>query len=109
MVDFKELIIPFLIGGIIVASIKFAAISLNNPKLAAIFAVPIGLFSIYFLEKDEHVKQYVGSYFSVIITTLIAIIFFYFLYTKTNISKNLVLLLSILVWIVLAVGKYFLF
>ena len=47
--EIKSLIIPFLLGGTVIAGVKFAATHLDDPALAAIIGgVPTGLISIYF-------------------------------------------------------------
>lgn len=100
MSEIKELIIPFLLGGTIIAGVKFAATHLKNPAIAAILGgLPTGLISIYFLTSDKTIG-YSKNYFNVTLCLLTAILVFYLLQIYTNISKNIILLIAMCVWIV---------
>lgn len=84
MSEVKDLIVPFLLGGTIIAGVKFAATHLDNPALAAMLGgLPTGLISIYFLAQEETIG-YAKNYFHVTLCLLTAIMVFYLLsvYTK---------------------------
>ena len=99
MSQIKDLIIPFLLGGTIIAGVKFAATHLNNPALAAMLGgLPTGLISIYFLTQDKTIG-YAKNYFHVTLCLLTAIMVFYLLSIYTKIDKNFVVLIALLVWV----------
>lgn len=98
MSELKGLIIPFLLGGSIISSVKFAAIKLNNPALAAILgAIPTGLISVYFLTKKNSIS-YSENYFYITLILSIIILLFYLLNIHTKLNKNTILFFSLLAW-----------
>lgn len=102
----KELIIPFLIGGSVITGVKFMAVHLDNPALAAIFGgLPTGLISIYFLTSDKSIG-YAHNYFYVTLILSVAIMTFYILHVHTKMNKNIVLSIALLTWIVLVFVRY---
>jgi hypothetical protein len=106
MSESKTLIIPFLLGGTIISSVKFAATNLNNPALSAIIGgLPIGLLSIYFLSSEKSI-DYAQNYFYVTLALSSAIIIFYSIHVHTNLHKNSVLLIAIFAWIILVLIRY---
>jgi hypothetical protein len=101
----KNLIIPFLSGGILVATIKYVANVVKNPRIAAaIGAFPIGLFSIYFLTNSE-VSSYSINYFEMLIILLIVSMLFIYLFHYLKINKNTSYILSIISWMILTIFK----
>jgi len=102
----QELLIPFLIGGTVIAGVKFAATHLENPVLAAIIGgMPTGLISIYFITRERSIG-YSQNYFFVTLSLLTSIMIFYTLSIYTNLSKNLVLLISLLSWAAMVGIRY---
>ena len=98
MTSLKGLIAPFIIGGTVIAGVKYASTHIKNPAIAAIIGgVPTGLISIYFLSDDESLK-YAHNYFFVTLSLLAAIALFYTLYTHTNISRNLSVGIALIFW-----------
>lgn len=101
----KNLIIPFLSGGILVATIKYIASVVKNPRIAAaIGTFPIGLFSIYFLTNSE-VSSYSINYFEMLIILLIVSMIFIYLFHYLKINKNTSYILSIISWMILTIVK----
>lgn len=108
MSQINNLIIPFFLGGIVMAGVKFVSTHINNTGLAAIIGgLPTGLLAIYFVS-DQKSLGYAHNYFYVTLSLLIAILVFYFVHRYTKISKNIVLLISILTWASLVGIHYFL-
>jgi hypothetical protein len=106
MSDLKGLIIPFLIGGSVIAGVKFAATHLDNPALAAILGgLPTGLISIYFLTSSKSIG-YAHDYFYVTLILATAILTFYLLHIHTKMDKNVILLISLISWASLVVARY---
>lgn len=104
----KEVLVPFLIGGTIVASVKFAATHLDNPALAAILGgLPTGLLSIYFLTYDK-TKDYAMNYFFVTLILATSIALFYILRTHTKLSKNAIWGIAVATWVTLVALRYLL-
>lgn len=98
----ENLIVPFLSGGILVATIKYVVSVVKDPSIAAaIGAFPIGLFSMYFLTNSE-VASYSINYLQMILVILATAIIFIFLYHYLKLSKNTAYVLSILSWMILA-------
>jgi len=94
----KNLGIPFLIGGTVIAGVKYASIHIKNPAVAAIIGgIPTGLLSIYFISDDKTLK-YAHNYFFVTLSLLAAIAIFYTLHTYTNMSKNTIWIISLICW-----------
>lgn len=104
--NIKDLIIPFLIGGTIIAGVKFAATHFANPTLAAIIGgVPTGLLAIYFLSRQKAVS-YSYEYLHIGLVLVASVAVFHALITRTNMSKNTILIISILTWLSLASLRY---
>ena len=102
----RNLVVPFLVGGTTVASVKFAASHMHNPGLAAIFGgIPIGLLSLYFVA-DREIYSYAINYFYVTMILGIVVLTFYILHSYTSWGKNAVLAIVVIVWIVLVAGRY---
>lgn len=102
----KNLIIPFLIGGTVIAGVKYASVHIKNPAVAAIIGgVPTGLISIYFVTDGKSLK-YAHNYFFVTLSLLAAIAIFYTLHTYTNISKNMSVALALVCWATFIAIRY---
>jgi len=108
MLKFKELIIPFLLGGSIIAGVKFTSEHIHNPAVAAILgAIPTGLISIYFISPNKSIS-YAHNYFYLTIILPVSVLIFYLLSIHTKLDKNLILLISLIIWVIMASIKYFL-
>ena len=106
MSELKGLIIPFLLGGATIAGVKYMAAHLNNPALAAILGgLPVGLLSIYVITSQNSV-EYAHNYFYVTLILATAILSFYIIHIHTKLDKNIVLLISIVIWAVLVITRY---
>lgn len=98
MSNIKNFIVPFLLGGSIIASVKYIATYSNNPGLAAVAGgLPTGLISIYFLTQDQTIP-YAQNYFYVTLILATSIILFYLLRIHTSWDKNIILLVALLTW-----------
>jgi len=106
MFELKGFIIPFLLGGSVIASVKYAATHMNNPALAAILGgLPTGLISIYFLTSQKSIG-YARDYFYITLVLATAILMFYLLHIHTKLDKNIVLVFALLTWAVLVGLRY---
>jgi len=102
----RSVVISFIIGGSIIALVKYVATRVKDPALAsAIAGLPIGLIAIFFLTKDEAGK-YAENYIFVTISLLSAITTFYVLYSNKKTSQTGALFIAIGVWIFLVFGRY---
>jgi hypothetical protein len=102
----KELLVPFLIGGSVIAGVKFAATHLENPALAAIVGgLPTGLIAIYFLASEKAVG-YAQNYFYVALSLVTSIMIFYLLLSYTKLPKNTALLIALCSWASLVGLRY---
>lgn len=98
MSDIKNLIVPFLLGGSVIASVKYIASHSSNPGLAAVAGgLPTGLITIYFLTQDKTIP-YSHNYFYVTLILATSILLFYLLRIHTSWDKNIVLLVALLTW-----------
>ena len=105
----KNIIIPFLIGGTIISGVKYSSTYIKNPAIAAIIGgIPTGLISIYFIIDDEKTRKYVYNYFFVTLSLLISICIFYALIIYTKLNKNIILIISLCLWVILISIRYFL-
>lgn len=103
----ESLIVPFLTGGIIVAGVKYTSSVLKNPKLAALIgAFPIGLFSIYFLTKDQ-AYSYGWNYAIMSAILFSAVIIFNFLFKTIKLSKDAAHISSIVFYFALAALHFY--
>lgn len=100
----KDLISAFLMGGFIIAGVKFLAMEVN-PSVAAVFgAIPIGMISSNFIA-DDKVEHYVQSYVGVIFMLLIAAIVYYILLKKYEINRYVAFGISLTLWAILSFGR----
>lgn len=105
----STLIIPFFTGGLIVAGVKYSASVLHNPKLSALIgAFPLGLFSIYFLSKQEG-SAYGWNYFVMTAILLISVILYNILLNNFKWNKDISQLSAIILYYILAAIHYFIF
>ena len=106
MSEIKSLVVPFLIGGSVIAGVKYASIHIKNAAVAAIIGgVPTGLISIYFI-KDSKSLRYCHNYFFVTLSLLTSIAIFYILRTYTDLKKDVILLISLICWAVFIGIRY---
>ena len=104
----KSLIIPFLLGGGIIAGVKLAAMTIKDPALASIIAgLPTGLLAAYFISQDS-AEGYASNYVFVASSLVMSIIVFWLLLAKTPLGehKNIALTLSLVFWALLVFGRY---
>lgn len=108
MSSISSLIIPFLIGGTVIASVKYASSHIKNPGVAAIIGgIPTGLLAIYFIAEDE-TMGYTHNYFFVTLSLLVSIAVFYIINKHTELKKDIILLISLLCWATLVGISYML-
>ena len=89
---------PFLIGGSIIAGAKWASLYLNPGLAAVIGGAPTGLISSMFISENNRV-DYVYNYIFVTIILLLAVLIYYFLLTKTELSKRIAFIIALGFWI----------
>jgi hypothetical protein len=103
----KSLIVPFLIGGGVIAGVKFAATHLANPMLAAaIGGIPTGIIAIFFLKSTETVG-YSSNYFFVNLILATSTLLFIILNTRFKVHKNIATPVALVLWLVLVLARYF--
>jgi hypothetical protein len=107
MSELKSLIIPFLIGGTIIASVKYASTHLDNPALAAIIGgFPTGLLSIYFVSASKS-GEYAHDYFFVTLILLASIMIFYLIHTYSALDKRVTWVIAVMFWVIMVMIRYF--
>lgn len=113
MEEGKNYLISFIVGGLTVAGIKYASNNLSQEYAGIIGALPIGLFSVLFIIKNENAEEYIKNYtIQTIVTILAGFAFMLYLYlnkkNKVEISKEVKIayVIAILVWIVGSFAKF---
>lgn len=102
----SNIIIPFIIGGLILSTAKYVSSKLHNPKLAAIVAgVPIGLITMYFISTEEAIIYSVDYVYLLLIILMVSILYAK-LIQNTKIPKNILVIGALLVWLVLSLLRY---
>jgi hypothetical protein len=105
----SNLIIPFFIGGFILAGVKYSASVLHNPKLSALIgAFPLGLFSIYYLSNQAG-AAYGWNYFIMTSILLVSVILFNILLGNLGWNKDISQFSALILYYVLAAIHFFIF
>jgi hypothetical protein len=96
MVDVKEelqkhwvgLLATFIIGGTLLASVKFISQTMNNPALAAVVAgLPIGLLSMYLILSDQS-RAYAKNYIFITSILLCSALVFYIIQSNMDVWND---------------------
>ena len=93
--NIEGLIIPFLIGGVTVAGIKFLS-NIVSPVYAALLgAVPIGFISTYYIKDTTKITPYLKNYiYTLSSVVLAAVLYIYLLHIKLD--RNISLVIGVL-------------
>ena len=103
----KSLIIPFLIGGTVIAGVKFAATHLANPLLAAaIGGIPTGIIAIFFLKSAE-TAGYISNYFFINLILATSTLLLLILNIHFGVHKNIATPSALVLWLLLVLARYF--
>ena len=99
----NEIIKSFILGGSFVAVISYISTQVN-PVLGGLLAgVPIGLPTIYFIVCHKKSQVFIlNLIYSTLILSTVTIVF-YLMYQRANISKNISLSSSMLLWLVIVI------
>ncbi len=89
---------PFLIGGSVIAGVKWASLYLNPGLAAVIGGVPTGLISSMFIAQDQR-TDYVHNYIFVTAILLVAVLLYYYLLIKTKLDKTYAFVIALVFWI----------
>lgn len=89
----KGYIIPFIIGGITVASIKYLSSVVSPVYAALVGALPIGYLSTFFIPSAEKRIEYLFNYIYVLGTIIVCAGAYIFM-LNMNIEKNISLLIG---------------
>ena len=102
----KSLILPFLLGGTIIAGVKFIATDLHNPALAAVVGgAPTGMIAMFFLSQKVTIP-YAHNYFFMNLILMTATSLFYILRAHFNVEQNIALISSLVCWAILVASRY---
>lgn len=106
MKNVGSLVFAFLVGGFVIASVKYLSTTVHNPGLAAIIGgLPTGLLTMYLISRQDSVT-YSNSYFYNTLILASAIMAFYLMTIYTEWNKNLTLTLAIGIWSSLVTVHY---
>lgn len=98
----SNLIINFLFGGIIFTFIYLAA---NVYKNAAVYAVisllPLSILCAYIINGAEMIIKHSWNLIPVAIITIFCVLLLILLLKKTNINKNILITIVLIVWSIL--------
>ena len=88
-------ILPFILGGLTVAGVKYVS-TISTPAIAALIgAIPIGYLSIYFVSGRDKREDYLENYAFSNIFTIMGVIS-YIIMLNMNIDRNLALVLGLI-------------
>ena len=107
MANYRDYILSFLFGGILVSGIRFLANNVNPMYAAIIAAFPIGLISSYFIMTQPLLKAYITSYLKNVVVLFISSLVFYYL-LNLNYSSNASLAITLIIWIMLNIALLYL-
>ena len=107
MANYRDYILSFLFGGILVSGIRFLANTVDPMYAAIIAAFPIGLISSYFIMTHALLKEYVTAYIkNIVILFVVALVFYQLL--NLNYSSNTSLAITLVIWLVLNIALLYL-
>lgn len=92
-IKFVGYIIPFLIGGVTVAGIKYLSNIVSPAYTALLGALPIGYISTYFIPSEEKRKEYLVNYCYTLVTIILCAIAYIFM-LNMKIEKNMSLIIG---------------
>jgi len=101
----KELILNFVLGGIIFISIYLAANTYDNPDISALISLfPISIICGFIIKKD---KTLLNHYYHLIPIGFISIVcvLILILLLRKGIEKKISILISLVIWIILQLLK----
>ncbi len=103
--NLTELIFPFILGGFTVSGIKYLSNAVD-PKYAAILgALPIGLFSAYYIKSDKSLAKFLHNYSKLSFILILVSVIFSFLLTVT--TRMNAYFMSIALWAILVLVNTF--
>ena len=98
---------PFIIGGTTVAGIKYLS-NIVDPKFAAVLgALPIGLFSTFYIKGEGKLDSYLTNYMLMCVILVITAGTFKLLLLK-KISRTTSYASTIVFWLLIVIVKLFL-
>ena len=104
---FNELLINFILGGLLFSSIFYTSNILKDPSLSAIIALaPISIIACYIIKSKNLTKQYLENSFIVIFLTGLIILFGLYLIKFTKIEKNILICLLLIIWFIIQYIRY---
>ena len=97
-----SLVIKFLIGGFYFVSIHIAANIFNNAALSAIVPlIPLSIISLFLIEKNKIIIDHLYNLVPVFIISIFCVLILTSLIKLTNININILVILTLLLWICL--------
>ena len=97
----------FLFGGFLVSLIEYLGNNVDPDYAGIIAAFPIAITSTYFINKSK-----LNSYFTSYVRSIAILLFITFVYstllTMTDLNKNIILLIVLLLWLIINVTYVFL-
>ena len=101
MVNFHELIKPFLVGGTVIAGSKLLA-NYTTPAVASLLGgLPTGIVTAFFLADSKRANYFDGYRFHSFILWL-SIVMIYYLLSSTKLNKNTILALGLGIWAIVS-------
>ena len=98
MEDLLEYTLLFLVGGLTLVGIKYASMYVSPILGGIIGALPIGLFSAYFLINENRISPYLKQYIKQ--TTLTLALASLYLYGLETFDDKIIYTFVILIWII---------
>ena len=98
----RTMILNFLFGGIIFTLIYLAANVYKNAALSAVLSLlPLSIFCAYIINGEEMIVKHSWNLIPVAIITIFCVLLLIILLKKTNVNKNILITIVLIVWIIL--------
>tara|TARA_B100000795_G_scaffold269881_1_gene260880 strand:- start:3108 stop:3434 length:327 start_codon:yes stop_codon:yes gene_type:complete len=103
----KELLIHFILGGILFSSVYYFSNVMNDPIISAIIgAIPITIICGFIVANRNSSVVYFKNVLITLMITAMLIIGLWYTIKKTNIDKNVLILLALIIWIIIQYIRY---
>ena len=98
----KELLIHFILGGVLFSSIYYVANVVEDPSLSAVIALlPIAIISGFIINKVDNCKKFYKNALMVLIITFLLTLLLVRMLDMKQYSKNVLIIVVLVFWIIL--------
>jgi uncharacterized membrane protein YoaK (UPF0700 family) len=107
---YKELVLHFILGGILFSTIYYVANIVEDPSLSAVIAlIPIVILAGFIIKKVDTCQKYYENAVYVLVITFLLVLLLIQLLKINKYPKNILISIVLLFWIILQFcrHKYF--